>query len=557
VKEARTLRWFLLAASLVVSGVLVVRAFNPAPHSGGDNSTYVSLAYGLLTTGSYTEVFDPAGLPHTKYPPVFPLILAALIGLGARTWVALKWTAVVSTLLAVGLTYAWAEKRIGAWSAFIVALLLAVSSAVVYYSHWVLSDPVFVALTLASFWALEVSTGESPRRTWWLAAGVVLAGLAYFTRSAGLPLVVALLAWLALERRWRAALATGIALGLPALAWWWRGRGAPGSYAAEFWLIDPYQPTLGTIGVLDLVPRALANAVGYVTRHGPGGIVGPGGDGVAVLGVVLTLVALYGWARTVRERVGPVELFLPLYAGLILVWPEVWSGDRFALPLYPLVFFYGTVAVHDAAQRIPRFLVAPVVALALVAILVPAGASWVRATREARACAAVVRGNGPFACYGLGVMAFAEAAEWAGASLPDGSSVLTRKPSHFYVLSGVPSRTFPFDPDPAVQLALADELGSRYVLLDEWDGLARRNVGAAVLRRPGAFCFVRAFGQPGAGGAQLLGVLPPEQRSSAAPASPEEVRIPVCPGSYGGDASLESYSPSPSSSVPLLDGLDP
>lgn len=555
-KKAGSLRWVLLACVLLVNGVLVAGAFNPAPHSGGDNATYVSLAYGLLTTGTYTEVFDPAGLPHTKYPPVFPMLLAALMWLGARTWVALKSTALVSTLAAVGLTYVFAERRLGPWPAFATALLFGASSAVIYYSHWILSDPVFVALTVASFGALHESTSEGERRTWWLAAGVVLAGLAYFTRSAGLPLVAAICVWLTLERRWRGALASGVALGAPALAWWWRGRGAPGSYGAEFWLVDPYQPTLGKIAPLDLIPRAAANLVGYVTRHGPGGIVGPGGDGVAALGVVLTLGAVYGWSRTVRERVGPVEVFFPLYAGLILVWPEVWSGDRFALPLYPLVFFYGAVALRDVSRRAPILPRAPLAAVAALAILIPAGRSWMSAVADSRACAAAVRAEGPFACYGPGVASFVEAARWSGSALPDGASVLTRKPSHFYVVSGVPSRTFPFDPDPSAQLALADALSTEYVLVDEWDALARMNVGGAVMRRPGAFCFVRAFGQPGAGGAQLLGILQPEARSDMRPSENEEVRIALCPSAPASDPPPD-YSLSSTGSIPLLDGLDP
>ena len=556
-KSAGSARWWLLAGSMLVSGVLVAGAFNPAPHSGGDNSTYVSLAYGLIETGSYTEVFDPAGLPHTKYPPFFPGLLAAVIALGATSWAALKLTAVVSTVSAVGLTYVWAERRLGAWSAFAVAVLFESSAAVIYYSHWILSDPVFVALTLASFCALERSAAGERRPALWLTVGVVVAGLAYFTRSAGLPLVAAILAWLAIERRWRAAGVTAVALGVPAAAWWWRSRGAVGSYAAEFWLVDPYQPTLGTIGVLDLIPRAMANAVAYVTRHGPSGIVGPGGNGVAALGIVLTLAALYGWVRTLRERIGPVEIFFPLYTGLILVWPVVWSGDRFALPLYPVILLYCAVALRDLTRRIPGVWSGPLAALALLVLLLPAGASWLRAAREARACAAVVREQGSFACYGPGVMAFVEAAAWAGAALPEGAAVLTRKPSHFYVMSGVPSRTFPFDPDPAAHLALADELGASYVLLDEWDGLAVRNVGAAVLARPGAFCFVRAFGSPGAGGAQLLGILPPGQRSDTAPVSPELARVAVCPSSYATDGAHGAYSSSSPGSIPLLDGLAP
>ena len=112
-------------------------------------------------------------------------------------------------------------------------------------------------------------------------------------------------------------------------------------------------------------------------------------------------------------------------------------------------------------------------------------------------------------------MEFVDAASWMGEALPEGSAVMTRKPRIFYVMSGgIPSRTFPFDPSPDVQLAEADAVGARYVLLDRWDGQAGRFVAAAVQARPGAFCFVRGFGPGAAGASQLLGILPPESRSA-------------------------------------------
>ncbi len=69
---------------------------------------------------------------------------------------------------------------------------------------------------------------------------------------------------------------------------------------------------------------------------------------------------------------------------------------------------------------------------------------------------------------------------------------------------------------------------------------------------------MRAFGQPGAGGAQLLGILPVAERSDARPGANEEVRIPMCPSRYASEAG-EGYASSPSSpgAIPLLDGLDP
>ena len=174
--------------------------------------------------------------------------------------------------------------------------------------------------------------------------------------------------------------------------------------------------------------------------------------------------------------------------------------------------------------------------------------------QESRACAAAVQVGGPFACYGPRVGAFVEAAEWSGANLPVGSSVLTRKPRIFYVLSGVPSRTFPFDVAPRAHLSLADSLGARYELVDQWDGQAGRFVVGAVRGDPGAFCSVRGFGADG--GTQLLGILPSRRRGHGIATADASVRIGGCPEEYVRGEAAVPYDPS-SSRIPLLAGLDP
>ena len=558
------LRLGLLAAVVAASTALVAGAFVPAPHPGGDNAAYLTLAYSLLRDGSYTELFDPAGLPHTKYPPVFSLLLAGLMAVGVRTWVAFKSVAAVATVAVAALTFLWAERRVGTVWAAGVALLVAASSAVVYYSHWILSDPVFVALTLAGLWALEREGGARETGTgheagagdgrWWLAVGIGAAGLAYFTRSAGLPLVLAVWAGLALRRRWRALAAAAVTLGVPMLLWMARARqGGEGDYVSEFWLVNPYDPGLGSVGLGGLLARVAENAAGYLTSHVPAGIVGTAGPAPALLGVALVVVAAAGWALEARRRLGPAELFLPLYAGLILLWPAVWSGDRFALPLYPLLFAYAAVALQRGLGRLGAVLPSAAGAAAFLLVFVPALGSWTDAFRHASNCSAAVRAGGPFACYTPGVAAFVEAAAWAGANLPEGAAVLSRKPRIFYVMGGVPSRTFPFTEDPAEHLGLAEALGARYVLVDEWDNLAGRYVGGAVLADPGAYCAVRTFGPRG--GTRLLGILPPEGRGAGSVREGEGVRLVTCPPSYVmGDGSAP-YSVS--SRVPLLDSPAP
>ena len=159
-----SLEWTLFAVLLVISAGAVATAFTPIPHLGGDNAGYIALAHGLLTDGTYTDVFDPLGLPHTKYPPVFPALLALLIGLGARSWVTLKLTAAFCTIAAVGLTYWWAERRLGAPAAFGVSLILAMSWGMIYYSQWILSDPLFLVLTMLALFALGRADRAAPAK---------------------------------------------------------------------------------------------------------------------------------------------------------------------------------------------------------------------------------------------------------------------------------------------------------------------------------------------------------------------------------------------------------
>ena len=578
--EPRRLGALLAGAVVLVHGLLTLAAFNPAPHTGGDNASYITLANSLLQTGTYTEVWDPARLPHTKYPPIFPSLLALWMLLGAKTWTALKTVPMVFSALSVLFAYLWAAGRRGPVFGAAVALLVGVASASIDASHWVLSDPPFVAFTLLALWALErsgslrpdespgVSTADERRSrsdrvagsaypgarlsAVLLALGCTAALLAYFTRSAGLPLLLAVGAWLVLRRRWRALAVYALAVGTPILLWSLRSqRVGVATYMAEFWLVDPYDPSLGRIAPTGLIGRFGANLVGYLTRHIPGGVVGAQGAWVAVIGVALVALAVAGWVAAVRREVRVTELFLPLYVGLIFVWPTVWSGDRFALPLYALLFFYAADALLAAAARAGRGAAVAAALVAFLVVAVPALGAWTRSVSAARICSAAARSAGPYGCWGPGVTEFVRIAVWSRTALPEGAAVFSRKPSIFYVMSGVPSRTFPFSIDPDVLMAESRTTGARYVVLDQWDGQAMRYVGEAVAQRSQAFCAVGGFDpREGSAGTLILGILPDVPAAAAAPAT-TRISLERCPPEMLGDVSapIPSYS---SSEVPLL-----
>lgn len=563
---------FLAVAALYLGVALPL--FIPAPHTGGDNAGYLSLAVSLLERGDYVELWDPAEPPHTKYPPVFPLLLAGAMLLGARSWVAFKALSVVAVGGAVLLSLALARRRLGTVGGLAVALLLVLSDAFLWASAWILSEPLFLVLSLGAVVALEAGVrgrsgeGESeggeedgtPRDrrplppAAALFAGCTLAILAYFTRSAGLPLVAAVGAWLLLRKAWRPALAFAVAFGVPAFLWMLRGRSSRAEgYLSEFWMVDPYQPELGRVGLGGLAARAVDNLVLYGTEYIPRGLTPVGGGWIPILGVGLLLLAAAGWARAVRRGLGPAELFVPLYAVLILLWPAVWSGDRFALPLYPFLLIYAADVVRAAALRVGGRGGMAVGAAAVLSVALPAVSGWWQGVPSSTGCRAVVKHEGPFGCYQQPVREWAESARWSASALPQEAVVFSRKPRLFYVVSGgIRSLTFPFSDDPDLFFREAERSGVEYLLVDRLDSLAPLYLVPVISARPERFCALAGWGNPEGVRTELLGILP-DGEGVEAPEGAEEgtVTIRRCPPEYVADA-LRPEIPFTSMEVPLL-----
>jgi hypothetical protein len=487
---------------------LTARVFTPAPHTGGDNAGYIALAHSIVERGAYLELWTPGEPPHTKYPPVFPLLLAGAMAFGVKGWVGLKMVPFASTLLVGVLSFLWVRGRKGDGVAASVALLVVLADAVLYYSRWILSDPTFLALTLGALWTLERGEKkETENPGLWLMAGFALVLLAYFTRSAGLPLVVATVLWLILRRGWGGLAIFSVAFTGSAGLWWWRALQAGGSrYAAEFWLLDPYRPELGRVGPLELLARIWENLLAYVTNFIPEGIIGLEGTLLPILGVGFTLLALVGWGRSVRMGPGLSELFLPLYLGLMLLWPRVWSGDRFALPLFPLLLFYAASALPWVLGGLKPAIRTLLQAGAFLLLAVPSLGSWTQEAEAARRCRALATNGDPWACHGPNVREYVLLAEWSGENLPVGAVVVTRKPRIFFVESSVKTLSLPLTTDADEFLGTTREGGGRYLTVDRWDGLSAYYLPPVLGARPGSFCQVTGVESGGQMGIQLLGI---------------------------------------------------
>ena len=483
--------------------ILAVLAFEPAPHNGGDNAAYLALARSILSGQGYREIYDPLMPVHTQYPPLFPLMLAGLLALGFKPWVSFKVLVMLCSAAAVALSYLWMRRKGRPELALPIALLIAISPGVLNLSHWELSDVPFWAITMAALLAWERLDQRDTKRT---IIATALTILAYFTRSAGLPLIAAAGAWLLWRRRWKqlAIFVIGIT---PFVFWWWyRARTQGGvDYVQQFWFVNPYQPELGRVGAIDLVRRAFANNTAYLQRHLPILMVGIDNTLTFLLAVITIGLGIFGWVRRLRHA-NISELFLPLYIALLLAWPAVWSGERFLVPALPFILFYAA----EGMQRILRkFAVARPRLIGYAAatiIAISAMPGLVQAVQWGTLCTRLYMLGDRYSCHAENWKDFYATAEFAGRALPENAVVLSRKPRLFWAFSdGVKSKIYPLSTNSDSLFALAKQTGARYVVLDRVDALTPRYLMPTLANRQKAFCLLYALGQSQTA---IMGILP-------------------------------------------------
>ena len=566
-RSAAHARWpaaaVLGAAVVAVHVAMAVVSMSPRPDTH-DAHIYLALANSLAQQGAYVETWHPGSPPHVKYPPVYPAVLAIMILAGAKTWGAFQALSLFCTGLATGFCFLWLRRRTGVWTAAALSLLFGIAPALLDASRRIMSDPMSLALMLASLWLLTpLRTGSERRlepRTRHLAAGLILVAATCFTRSAGLPLAAAAALCLAQDRRWRMLAGFGALLALPVVLSRFRlGR----SYVSEF---------LGNSGgPVDLVWRVGDNLWRYAVEYVPGSLTGVYGALRMPAGLILAGLALGGWLASMRRRPGVAEYFFALYAGLVLLWPAVL---RYALPLLPLVLLYATDALAFLGRRLTekgpgqflrktlgpstsagpkrlparRILAAAAVALAAT----PSVLSWVEAVRAARLCRTATERAGAYACAPASVQGYHALSVWAGRHLPEGSVVLNRLNARFHVLSGLRSVLLTRPDNYSLFFSRADSLGAEYVLKTAWHYPRHNVVGymdSVVAAHPHRFCRATALRQPDGLVVSLLAIKPPPPEG--APSGP--VQLEVCP-EWADRQQLPPSSPALlSMTVPLLD----
>lgn len=365
----RRVAW-LLAAAVIAAIHLTTVSDEFGGNFGGDNAGYFMLAKALASGRGFTDIYLPNEPANTHYPFLFPLLLAPFEVLFAQPLLPMHIMVALFGAGAALLTGRFVRQRTGS---DLTGLLIAFGVAILprYYlqSGHLLSEPVY---TFFCMLALNLTPDRDAPISRARLAGLIAASLAaYFTRTAGVALLAAVLLGLN-KRRPLAAGAAAAVFVAAAGAWWLRNSFAGGegsAYLSQLLAGDPtqVQPAPATAAT---VWARLRENLGYYAPLLGSTLACPlprisGTARLIAAGIGCGLTAL-GLAAEVRRGERAAPGFMLGSVAILALWP--FTEDRFLLPVLPLALFYAWRGLELVLKLAPVRRVRPALTAALIVI---------------------------------------------------------------------------------------------------------------------------------------------------------------------------------------------
>lgn len=344
------LGWLVLAAATL----FYLATLRPG-HRAGDFAMYVQHTANMAEGRAYAETGyfqNPAStsVGTTSYPPGLPVLLLPIYAAAGFDLVAMK--ALMSVLFVLALVIFWLMTRDNLTAAFAAAMLfdVAFSPYLWGFKDNVESDFPFLLPLFLALWLMQRSSKRGSGVFGFVGLGAVMYA-AVAIRSIGLVLPITLLLYDLVEGRrkfpsprfWIATSTLVVMMMVQAMVLPLES----GSYSSAF------LQQVGSPG--QFVQSMITNAKFYILACA-GRLLLSNGHGTLWADVLLAICIvpfLAGLVARIRSRIGVLEVFFVVYAGILLVWP--FRQPNYLIPLIPLLSYYIFVGLESLAKRfIPR-----------------------------------------------------------------------------------------------------------------------------------------------------------------------------------------------------------
>ncbi len=312
------------------------------PHLGflHDDAVYWVTAKSVAEGGGYRIPSLPGAPYQTKYPPVFPALLALAwsitpefpANLGTAVWLTLLPFPIL-LLLTNQLLAGWG---IGGRTRALLCAAMALNAYLIFFSTVLLSENWAACFLLAAL----VLIGRREKAWWNAPLGGVFAAAAYLTKTMLAPLLVAVPIALWWRRERRAAIMFFVAALPPVLSWhlWTAAHRGPATDTTWLYYLD-YLAYYRIDVTAEALPAFIYQNLGDLFNAGGELLIFklsilPGGTYLSRLVMIAALAGVFRWARASRQ------FEYPLFAAIQFTMFLPWNGppnERFMLSVLPLL----------------------------------------------------------------------------------------------------------------------------------------------------------------------------------------------------------------------------
>ena len=298
-----------------------------------DDAIYLTSAKSLAEGHGYRILSLPGQPYQTKYPPLFPALLALVWKLNPSFPANLPWTGLlmwivlpVYLLLVRALLKQYKFSPIEQGGLCIIA---GFNPMCVLFSFSIMPELLFTSLLLLVLLLAERRTNLSG----------LAAGLAYLTRAAALPLLITVPLALIFRKKYKQAIVF-VSVMLPAVAGWqfWTHRHmSPSHDLVTLYYTNYLGFQVYNVGLADLPSVIWHNLNAFILAIGKLLLFDLDLFGSKPLERILAVAAITGVVRLAR-RTGQLQYPLAalVYSAMLLVW-HYQPDQRFVFPLYPLL----------------------------------------------------------------------------------------------------------------------------------------------------------------------------------------------------------------------------
>ena len=458
--------------------------FDPKIAQLGDNASYYMLGKALHQGEGYVNISKINKTPNNHYPPGYPAILSVGMIFSSK-FVPLKMLNGLFLLGSVLLLFFLVRKLTeSSLLAFVICLAMLGNYHIQQYSSLLMSEIPFLFFSLLSiFFLIRAEEGDGTLRNPYFWLSLVSASGAYYIRSLGIAILAGVILYLVIHKKWRYVAAYAGGFIILALPWFIRSQQlGGGSYTRQLKLINPYRPELGNADFSEFVRRFFDNISRYISTEIPYSIFPhqmPDYQASAdfsswIFGLLIIAVAIFGLWQIKRYRWLLLGYLLGTF-GILMLWPDVWVGVRFMVPVIPFVLMAAFLGTYHLINRIttqagktlsPLWLMVPVVFMSVpLATLhdqakVPLHPAWQN-------------------YYAM--------AEWLRENERPDVVVSCGKPSLFYLYSGTYTMRYAFEDEPEKLIRNLEEEKVNYVVLDQVYGNTIRYLLPAIKQYPERF----------------------------------------------------------------------